>query len=48
MYHHPGNDIQTGSLLTVESNHFCVLKSRGGFLQRPVAMAVRGAVRLCS
>ena len=29
MYHHPGNDIQTGSLLTVESNHFCVLKSRG-------------------
>lgn len=29
MYHHPGNDIKTGSLLTVESNHFCVLKSRG-------------------
>src|SRR5580692_318269 len=29
MYHHPGNDIVTGSLLTVESNHFCVLKSRG-------------------
>jgi membrane protease subunit (stomatin/prohibitin family) len=29
MYHHPGNDITTGSLLTVESNHFCVLKSRG-------------------
>src|SRR5260370_25811269 len=29
MYHHPGNDIMTGSLLTVESNHFCVLKSRG-------------------
>lgn len=29
MYHHPGNDISTGSLLTVESNHFCVLKSRG-------------------
>jgi len=29
MYHHPGSDIVTGSLLTVESNHFCVLKSRG-------------------
>lgn len=29
MYHHPGNDIMNGSLLTVESNHFCVLKSRG-------------------
>lgn len=29
MYHHPANDIMTGSLLTVESNHFCVLKSRG-------------------
>ena len=32
MYHHPGNDIMTGSLLTVESNHFCVLKSRGAIL----------------
>jgi membrane protease subunit (stomatin/prohibitin family) len=29
MYHHPSNDIMNGSLLTVESNHFCVLKSRG-------------------
>jgi membrane protease subunit (stomatin/prohibitin family) len=29
LYHFPGNDITTGSLLTVESNHFCVLKSRG-------------------
>jgi membrane protease subunit (stomatin/prohibitin family) len=33
MYHHPGNDIQTGSLLTVESNHFCVLKSRGAIFE---------------
>jgi membrane protease subunit (stomatin/prohibitin family) len=32
MYHFPGNDIQNGSLLTVESNHFCVLKSRGAVL----------------
>jgi membrane protease subunit (stomatin/prohibitin family) len=32
MYHHPGNDIMTGSLLTVENNHFCVLKSRGAIL----------------
>jgi membrane protease subunit (stomatin/prohibitin family) len=32
MYHHPGNDIMNGSLLTVESNHFCVLKSRGAIL----------------
>jgi membrane protease subunit (stomatin/prohibitin family) len=32
MYHHPGNDIMNGSLLTVESNHFCVLKSRGAVL----------------
>jgi membrane protease subunit (stomatin/prohibitin family) len=32
MYHHPGNDILNGSLLTVESNHFCVLKSRGAIL----------------
>ena len=32
MYHHPGNDIVNGSLLTVESNHFCVLKSRGAIL----------------
>ncbi len=28
LYHHPGNDVQNGTLLTVESNHFCVLKSR--------------------
>jgi membrane protease subunit (stomatin/prohibitin family) len=32
MWHYPGNDITTGSLLTVESNHFCVLKSRGAIL----------------
>ena len=31
-YHYPGNDIMNGSLLTVESNHFCVLKSRGAIL----------------
>jgi membrane protease subunit (stomatin/prohibitin family) len=33
MYHYPRNDIMNGSLLTVESNHFCVLKSRGAILQ---------------
>ena len=33
LYHHPGNDIMNGSLLTVESNHFCVLKSRGAILK---------------
>jgi membrane protease subunit (stomatin/prohibitin family) len=32
MWHYPHNDIQNGSLLTVESNHFCVLKSRGAIL----------------
>jgi membrane protease subunit (stomatin/prohibitin family) len=32
MYHYPYNDILTGSLLTVENNHFCVLKSRGAIL----------------
>jgi membrane protease subunit (stomatin/prohibitin family) len=32
MYHYPGSDIMNGSLLTVESNHFCVLKSRGAIL----------------
>lgn len=32
MHHYPGNDIMNGSLLTVESNHFCVLKSRGAIL----------------
>ena len=29
MWHYPASDIMNGSLLTVESNHFCVLKSRG-------------------
>ena len=33
MWHYPNNDIMNGSLLTVESNHFCVLKSRGAILQ---------------
>ena len=32
LWHYPNNDIITGSLLTVESNHFCVLKSRGAIL----------------
>jgi membrane protease subunit (stomatin/prohibitin family) len=32
MYHYPANDIMNGSLLTVESNHFAVLKSRGAIL----------------
>src|SRR3954452_18871389 len=32
MWHYPNNDIVNGSLLTVESNHFCVLKSRGAIL----------------
>ncbi|MCY0880521.1 MAG: SPFH domain-containing protein [Firmicutes bacterium] len=32
LYHYPRNDILTGSLLTVESNQFCVLKSRGALL----------------
>ncbi|HTW05860.1 MAG TPA: hypothetical protein VMF87_36580, partial [Streptosporangiaceae bacterium] len=32
MYHYPNNDIMNGSLLTVENNHFCVLKSRGAVL----------------
>jgi membrane protease subunit (stomatin/prohibitin family) len=32
LYHYPGSDIVNGSLLTVESNHFCVLKSRGAIL----------------
>jgi membrane protease subunit (stomatin/prohibitin family) len=31
-YHFPGNTIVSGSLLTVESNHLCVLKSRGAIL----------------
>ncbi len=32
LFHYPGADIMNGSLLTVESNHFCVLKSRGAVL----------------
>ncbi|CAB1129862.1 Band_7_1 domain-containing protein [Candidatus Hydrogenisulfobacillus filiaventi] len=32
LYHYPNNDIQNGTLLTVESNQFCVLKSRGAIL----------------
>ncbi len=32
IWHYPNNDILNGSLLTVESNHFCVLKSRGAIL----------------
>ncbi len=32
IWHYPRNDIVNGSLLTVESNHFCVLKSRGAIL----------------
>src|SRR5258707_13165970 len=33
LWHYPGNDIMNNSLLTVESNHFCVLKSRGAIPQ---------------
>jgi membrane protease subunit (stomatin/prohibitin family) len=32
LFHHPESSIVSGSLLTVESNHFCVLKSRGAIL----------------
>lgn len=32
LWHYPNNGIMNGSLLTVESNHFCVLKSRGAIL----------------
>jgi membrane protease subunit (stomatin/prohibitin family) len=32
IYHYPSSTIVSGSLLTVESNHFCVLKSRGAIL----------------
>ena len=32
IWHYPDNSIMNGSLLTVESNHFCVLKSRGAIL----------------
>lgn len=31
-WHYPDNSIVSGTLLTVESNHFCVLKSRGAIL----------------
>lgn len=32
LYHVPSDGIANGTLLTVESNHFCVLKSRGAIL----------------
>ncbi len=32
LYHYPDNSIVNGSLLTVDTNHFCVLKSRGAIL----------------
>src|SRR5579883_1373444 len=32
LWHYPNNDIMNQSLLTVESNHFCVLKSRGAII----------------
>lgn len=32
LWHFPDSSIMNGSLLTVESNHFCVLKSRGAIL----------------
>lgn len=32
LFHYPDNSIVSGTLLTVESNHFCVLKSRGAIL----------------
>ena len=32
LYHYPDPNIMNGSLITVESNHFCVLKSRGAIL----------------
>jgi membrane protease subunit (stomatin/prohibitin family) len=32
VYHYPDNSITNQSLLTVESNHFCVLKARGAVL----------------
>ena len=32
LWHYPDSSISNGSLLTVESNHFCVLKSRGAIL----------------
>lgn len=32
LFHYPDSNILNGSLLTVESNHFAVLKSRGAIL----------------
>jgi membrane protease subunit (stomatin/prohibitin family) len=32
LFHYPESSIVSGSLLTVESNHFCVLKSRGAII----------------
>ena len=32
LWHYPDPNVVNGSLLTVESNHFCVLKSRGAIL----------------
>jgi membrane protease subunit (stomatin/prohibitin family) len=32
IYHYPSANIVSGSLLTVESNHFCILKSRGSII----------------
>ena len=32
LWHYPDPNILNGSLITVESNHFCVLKSRGAIL----------------
>ena len=32
LWHHPEARVINGALLTVESNHFCVLKSRGAIL----------------
>jgi membrane protease subunit (stomatin/prohibitin family) len=32
LWHYPDNSIVNNSLLTVESNHFCVLKARGAIL----------------
>jgi hypothetical protein len=34
LFHHPESAIVSGSLLTVESNHFCVLKARGAVLNQ--------------
>jgi len=32
LFHYPDNSIVSGTLLTVDTNHFCVLKSRGAIL----------------